>query len=316
VRALRIEGQHRVWVIGPEEAGERLDAALARRWSLSRSALRLALVARDLEVDGRPGRWGERLRAGSVVRIPRLERPEPEIAVGFRVLCADAWLVAVDKDPGAPVHPVRSFRTRTLLTALAAALDDPGLRPVHRLDRETSGLVVFGRSSEAARRLGEQFVRRSVEKRYLAVVRGEPEFERRSVELSLGRDPDFPVRCRMRVDERGGQPATTELRVLERRAGRALVEAVPRTGRQHQIRVHLAALGHPILGDKLYLDGGRAYLAQIGDRLDEAWLARLGHVRQALHAHRLRLVHPGTGAPLELEAPLPDDLRGLLDVDG
>ncbi len=311
---MRVGDDFREWVLGAEAAGLRLDAYLAARLGLSRSALRARLAAGAVRLDGRPGRFGERLRAGQVLRLPRLVRPEPEVEVRYRLLHRDDWLLAVDKGPGAPVHPSRSFRTRTVLSRLRAELGDLELRPAHRLDRETSGVLVFACTALAASRLGAQFARHAIEKRYLAVVRGAPDFTRREVELPLGRDPDFPVRCRMRVDERGGQPARTELEVLARRADRALVAAVPRTGRQHQIRVHLAALGHPILGDKLYQEDGRPYLAQIGDRLDAAALARLGHLRQALHAERLTLTHPGTGEELVLVAPLPVDLAGLLEV--
>jgi 23S rRNA pseudouridine1911/1915/1917 synthase len=309
---VRVGDDFREWTLGTEAEGLRLDVVLAARLGLTRSALRARLSPGAVLLDGRPGRWGERLRAGVVLRLPRLVRPEPEVEVRYRLLVQDDWLVAVDKGPGAPVHPSRSFRTRTVLTALRVELGDAALRPAHRLDRETSGVLVFGRTALAASRLGEQFARHAAEKRYLAVVRGTPGFTRRVVELPLGRDPDFPVRCRMRVDERDGQPARTELEVLELRDDRALVAAVPRTGRQHQIRVHLAALGHPLLGDKLYQEGGQPYLDQIGDRLDAAVLARLGHARHALHAERLTLVHPGTGERLTLSAPLPEDLEQLL----
>ncbi|HOX44212.1 MAG TPA: RluA family pseudouridine synthase [Myxococcota bacterium] len=309
---MRVGDDFREWILGAEAHGQRLDVVLAARLGLSRSALRARFSAGVVLLDGRPGRWGERLRAGAVLRVPRLARPEPEVEVRYRLLAQDDWLVAVDKGPGAPVHPSRSFRTRTVLSKLRAELGDAALRPAHRLDRETSGVLLFGRTALAASRLGEQFARHTAQKRYLAVVRGAPAFTRRVVELPLGRDPDFPVRCRMRVDERGGQPARTELEVLARLADRALVAAVPRTGRQHQIRVHLAALGHPLLGDKLYQEGGRPYLDQIGDRLGAESLARLGHTRQALHAERLAFTHPGTGERLTLTAPLPEDLEQLL----
>lgn len=296
--------------VGKQDAGERLDVFLARKFSRPRSALRSKLDGDVLSEDGRRLRWSHRLRAGEVLRVATRVNPEPEVEVAYRILCRDDWILAVDKGPGAPVHPVRSFRTRTVLTRLRADLGEPGLKPAHRLDRETSGVLVFARNGPALTALMSQFESGRVSKTYLAVVRGNPAFDRKTLDLPLERDPDFPVRCRMRPG--AGRPAVTEFAVVRRRADRALVSATPRTGRQHQIRVHLAALGHPLLGDKLYQEDGKPYLAMIRDALDTETIERLGHHRQALHAERLELAHPRTGGKLCIQADLPGDLQGLL----
>jgi 23S rRNA pseudouridine1911/1915/1917 synthase len=296
--------------VGKQDAGKRLDVFLAGKFSRTRSAVRAKLEGDVLTEDGRKLKWSHRLRAGEVIRVATQVHPEPQVQVTYRQLHQDEWILAVDKGPGAPVHPVRTFRTRTLLTRLRADLNEPGLKPAHRLDRETSGVLVFARTPRALTALMNQFKDGRVSKKYLAIVRGAPDFDQKIVDLPLGRDPDFPVRCRMRPGS--GRPAQTEFTVLQRHKDRALVSAVPRTGRQHQIRVHLAALGHPVLGDKLYQEDGRPYLAMIKDRLDDETIERLGHHRHALHAESLQIQHPQTGKQLRIRAELPDDLEGLL----
>jgi 23S rRNA pseudouridine1911/1915/1917 synthase len=272
--------------------------------------LRSKLAGDVLSDDGRKLKWSHRLKQGEVIRVPSREHPEPQVEVTYRILHEDEWILAVDKGPGAPVHPVRSFRTRTLLTRLRADLEEPGLKPAHRLDRETSGVLVFARKKPALTHLMNQFKNGRVSKKYLAIVRGSPDFDQKIVDMPLGSDPDFPVRCRMRPGS--GRPAQTGFTVLDRQKDRALVSAIPRTGRQHQIRVHLAALGHPLLGDKLYQEDGKPYLAMINDTLDDETIGRLGHHRHALHAESLEIEHPQTGKRLRIHAELPKDLEGLL----
>ncbi len=295
------------------DEGSRLDVFLANRFGCSRTAVHQRLVGPVTDPAGQRLKWSRRLRKGDTVFIERLLRPEPEVDVSYRILAQDAWLVAVDKGPGAPVHPSRSFRTRTILTHLRAELGETDLSPAHRIDRETSGVLVFGRGSAAVAGLARQFAAGQAAKEYLAVVRGRVDPDRITLDAPLQRDPDFPIRCRMRVAASGGLAARTEVEVVARGADRSLVRARPRTGRMHQIRVHLAAAGHPLLGDKLYQDQGRAYLALIAGELGQDWLARLGHPRLALHAAGLRLAHPETGEPIAFAAPLADDLQSLLD---
>jgi 23S rRNA pseudouridine1911/1915/1917 synthase len=298
--------------IAAENAGKRLDLYLSTKFRRSRTSLRQRLEGCVFGDDGRALRWGHRLRDGEVVRVQSEVRPEPVVSVSYHILYADPWLVVIDKGPGAPVHPVRGFRTRTILTRLREELADPTLQLGHRLDRETSGVLVFGRGVEILNSLMKQFAGHQVEKRYIAVVRGVPAFNRCRVEAPLALDRGFPIVCRMKVDPANGQKAITEFEVLARYTDRALVAAYPHTGRQHQIRLHLAHLGYPVLGDKLYQEDGRPYLAMIKDQLTTADFTRLGHKRQALHAERLTLTHPHTGEALTFVAPLPEDLRDLL----
>ncbi len=293
------------------EDGERLDVLLSRRFRCSRTSLRDRLKGRVMDIHGSELKWSRRLHQGQILRIPSIQRPEPDVEVTYKIIYKDQWMVVVDKGPGAPVHPSRSYRTKTILTFLRDHLQDQGLSPAHRLDRETSGVLVFSRTSEVAAELQRQFSSRLVQKRYLAIVRDVPSLHEQVIEMPLERDVDFPIDSRMRVDFRG-KPAKTYIRVLQKNGDRALVEAKPRTGRMHQIRVHLASVSHPILGDKLYQFDGQAYLAMIGDELDPSWYERLGHHRLALHAAGLAMTHPETGEQMQFEAPLPDELQSLL----
>jgi len=297
---------------GPGDAGARLDVFLTLRFKSSRAAVRRCLAGEVVDPAGRPIKWSHRLRQGEIVRVATIERPEPDVEVRYRLLYQDEWIVVVDKGAGAPVHPTRSYRTRTLLTSLRKDLADDGINPAHRLDRETSGVLIFGRRARAIKKLMRAFSERRIAKCYLAVVRGYVDFDRLRVSEPLGRDRDYPIDCRMMVDRRDGSPAVTDLEVLDRRSDRTLLAAKPGSGRQHQIRVHLACLGHPLLGDKLYQDDGRPFLAMVHGKLDAAAWRRLGHTRQALHAESIEFDHPESGQRMKLSAPLPDDLRALL----
>jgi 23S rRNA pseudouridine1911/1915/1917 synthase len=298
--------------IAAENAGKRLDHYLSTKFRRSRTSLCQRLEGCVFGKDGRALRWGHRLHVGETIRVRSEVRPEPLVPVTYQILYTDPWLVVVDKGPGAPVHPVRGFRTRTILTRVREELADPTLQLGHRLDRETSGLLVLGRGAVILNSLMKQFAGRQIQKRYLAVVRGVPAFIRHRVEAPLVLDRTFPILCRMKVDTEHGQKAITDVEVLKRYADRALIAAYPRTGRQHQIRVHLAHLGHPVLGDKLYQEDGRPYLAMIKDQLTQADFNRLGHNRHALHAEHLTLNHPHTGESLTFTAQLPEDLLNLL----
>jgi 23S rRNA pseudouridine1911/1915/1917 synthase len=207
----------------------------------------------------------------------------------------------VAKPAGLITHPTERRRTGTLVNRLLG-MDVPlapaggPLRPgiVHRLDAGTSGLLVVAKTDPAYAALRDVFRRHDVDRRYLALVRGRPEHDRFSVEAPLGRRA-----ARIVVDRTDGRPAATSFAVRERLPRASLLEAEPMTGRTHQIRVHLKAIGHPIVGDRAYGGGG-----------DDA--ARLGLTRPFLHAWRLAFVHPSTGAPIEVEEPLPDDLAEAL----
>ena len=321
--------------VGAPDSGSRLDEFLARqlRWR-SRASWRRLIEAGRVELrpfksDGPPAgrlRAGLRLRAGQEV-VARLDAPhveaDPASANGapaeVPVVFEDDLLLAVSKPPHLNVYPTRRHRGGSLIQRVHARerrKDRSGGYPptlCHRLDRETSGLVLFARSRAARAALSDQFERREVEKTYLAVVMGEPAEESGRIELPLGRDERSAVEIKIGVvAPPAGRPAATRWRVARRLGDRALLEVRPESGRQHQIRVHLAALGHPLVGDKLYLGGDELFLRWLDGDASVDELAALGLDRHALHAWRLTLDHPGSGERVTLEAPLAPDLTALL----
>ncbi len=275
---------------------------VAGRLRVTRAEVQRAIAAGAVTVDGsaRPKSFrlagGERVRVdlSSAVEIPAEGPPVP---VRFR----DRHLVVVAKPPNLPTHPTENRRTGTLvnrLLGMGIPLAPAGgpLRPgiVHRLDAGTSGLIVVASDDETLSALAKVFAEHGADRRYLALVRGRVAHDRFEVDAPLGRRG-----ARIRVDATGGRAAATAFEVRERFAGASLLEAVPRTGRTHQIRVHLASVGHPILGDRRYGGGG-----------DDA--RALGLERPFLHAWRIGFDHPATGARIELEEPLPTDLEDAL----
>ena len=293
------------------EVGLRLDVFLAKRLTCSRNAIVQNLLKPVCDALGKPLKWSHKIRRSEVIRFQRPINPEPAVTVQYRILFQDDCLVVLDKGPGVPVHPARSFRTRTVITHLRKQMNDDRLSPVHRLDRETSGVLIVGRAGALAA-LNKQFAQRSVSKTYLAVVRGSPAFAQEQVRDRLAPDREFPVGCRMKIDPQAGKLAVTTFAVLSRHQRVSLIQACPVTGRTHQIRVQLAGRGYPILGDKLYQEQGEAYLALIRDTLQPEQLERLGHHRLALHCSKIVLVHPENGQTLAFEAALPEDLQALL----
>jgi len=289
------------------EAGRRFDQVLAGLFP-EHSRSRLQRLIRDGQAlaDGRRLRARDRLAGGErvVVRIPA-ERQGGWVAqsIPLAVLHQDEDLLVLDKPPGLVVHPGAGNPDRTLLNALLH--HDPGLAAlpragiVHRLDKDTSGLLVVARSARAHTRLVAALAARAVRREYLALVLGHPAPGAGTVSAAIGRDPRR--RTRMAVRAGSGRSATTHYRVLERLAGASRVRLRLETGRTHQIRVHMAHLGHPVLGDPAY--GGRAR--------DGAY-RRSGMTRQALHACRLSFRHPGSGEPLTFTSPLPADIRAAL----
>jgi 23S rRNA pseudouridine1911/1915/1917 synthase len=298
--------------VSPREDGIRLDVFLSRRFKRSRSIIHQVLKDSVAGSDGFALKWSHRVRPGETIQIQTIARPEPEVEVTYRLLYEDEWIVVVDKGAGAPVHPSRSYKTRTIVTRLRADLGDDSLNPAHRLDRETSGVLLFGRGPKMVKALMSMFKDAKVEKRYLAVVYGQPGFESLRLEAPIGKDPDFPISCRMMIDKERGRTAVTNFESLSRHGSFSLIAAKPETGRQHQIRVHLAHLGLPVVGDKLYLERGKPYLDMVKGVLDAQTLGRLGHHRQALHADSIEFRHPASGESLRLRAPLPPDLQELI----
>jgi 23S rRNA pseudouridine1911/1915/1917 synthase len=255
------------------------------------------------------------VKAGQAVEVavpePAPAAPAPE-DIPLRVVHEDAHLIVIDKPAGLVVHPGAGTASGTLVNALLHRVKDLSgvggvLRPgiVHRLDRGTSGLLVVAKDDATHQGLARQFAARTVEKEYLAVVLGRPRRASGTVDAPIGRDPVH--RKRMSVKAPRGRAARTGYTVEESFDGAALLRVRLHTGRTHQIRVHLASIGHPIAGDATY--GGRRLPAAAATRLRDA-VAALD--RPALHAARLAFAHPATGARLWFESPLPDDLARLL----
>ncbi len=301
-----------------ELAGLRLDRFIQTRIPrLSRTRANQIVRACAYAEDGRRRRPSERVRHGEVVILCRPSFEEKAAPTEFGVIYEDEAMLVVDKPAGLPVHPSASYHRNTLTYLLRQRYPENTPHLAHRLDRETSGVLACAKSLEDERALKGQFERRQTAKTYLAIALGAIAPEEGEIELPMGR-PDEGLHLLMEV-RADGSPARTRFRVHARAPDHTLVALYPETGRQHQLRVHLAAFGHPIVADKLYgPEGAQPFLdyCEIGEMTADL-LDRLGHPRQALHAHRLVVQHPRTGAPLTLEAALPTDLLALWDsLDG
>src|SRR5919109_2189161 len=298
-----------------EDAGERLDRYLTRQLPMhSRAYLQHLIAEQQVRVNGRTTRAGYRLRDGDRISVS-LPPPKPSAIlpqpIPLDVLYEDAYLLVVNKAAGMVVHPGPGNTSGTLVNALLAhcahlsgigGIERPGI--VHRLDKDTSGCVVVAKDDVTHRSLARLFAARQVKKLYLAVVHGNIRDAEGVIDAAVGRHP--VQRQKMSTRTRAGRQAVTEFRVLERFGLYTLVELQPRTGRTHQIRVHMAAMGHPLLGDPTY--GRRQKALQRAPLAHQvSWFGR-----QALHAWVVGLVHPATGEWLECRAPLPADLEQLL----
>jgi 23S rRNA pseudouridine1911/1915/1917 synthase len=302
--------------------GKRIDAYLASRFTdYSRAVVQKLIEAEAVLVNGRPVRASYKVRADDVVRVwlPELadEAPVPE-DIPLRIVFEDDAFVVVDKDPGLVTHPAKGNWTGTVVNALQFHFDTlssvaGSLRPgiVHRLDRDTSGLLVVAKDDRAHKALAWQFESRTIQKEYLAIVYGVPDRDSDYIERTIGFHPTNREKMAIRTPEDGGKEAVTFYEVMEPFRGYALVRCKPATGRTHQIRVHLAHIGLPIVADKAYSGRERLTLGELtGEPSDETILIS----RQALHAHSLHLEHPLTGAPLSLTSPLPDDVGRTLEA--
>jgi 23S rRNA pseudouridine1911/1915/1917 synthase len=282
---------------------------------LSRARLQGLIVEGAVRLDGGPARASARLRPGQHIQVtvpePVAAAPLPE-DIPLTIVHEDAHLLVLDKAAGLAVHPGAGRPAGTLVNALLHHVKDLSgvggvLRPgiVHRLDRGTSGLMVVAKDDATHRGLAAQFAGRTVEKEYLAVVLGVPRPQEGEITMPIGRDP--VQRKRMSVRAPRGRQARSRYVVVEALDGAALVRVHIHTGRTHQVRVHLAALGHPLVGDTTY--GGSR---EPSSRTRAAREALRTFPRPALHAARLAFTHPATGERLPLESPLPPDVAGLL----
>jgi 23S rRNA pseudouridine1911/1915/1917 synthase len=300
-----------------ECGGWRLDHFLKRRIGrLSRTKIQLIIRDQISFADGRRARPSSAVRAGETIVLRRPAPVEPEVPRTFSILHEDEDVIAIDKPAGLPMHTTAKFWKNTLAALLRERYPDEPVQMAHRIDRETSGVLLLARTREAASFLTLAFARRQVSKTYLALVKGAPPDEG-VIDQPLGL-LDTKSRVMMGARPAGrGLPAVTRFRVVRRFAAHALVEASPETGRQHQIRVHLAGLGHPLVGDKLYGASEELFMRACDEGVTPELLEAFdGLPRHALHAHRLTFPHPRTRAPVTVESPLADDLvayMGRLD---
>jgi len=293
--------EHLLEIRVPQEAaGTRLDRFLARPLG-SRAQAQNLIDSERVRVDGRPRPKRHTVKPGELIVV---DRPEPPVVVDgaqadFAIAYQDEYLLVVDKPAGVVVHPARGHWTGTLAQALegvAAGGEEPwraGI--VHRLDRDTSGLLVVAKNDEVHRALKSLLARRLLRREYAALVDGHPSARTGTIDAPIGRDRRD--RALMSIDTDAPRAARTHFEVERLLPAATLLRVVLETGRTHQIRVHLAAIGHPVCGDPQYGVKGRYGLA-----------------RQFLHAQRLTFDHPVTGEPVDVRSPLPTDLLSALEV--
>ncbi|MEQ1631294.1 MAG: RluA family pseudouridine synthase [Planctomycetota bacterium] len=306
--------------VTPADLGLRLDQFLARQPEVgSRSRAKDLIDHGKVQVPGQKIRAGLELQVGLDVHfdpsgLPSLDRLQGDGAVPppvLSVLHIDEWIVVIDKPAGLVSHPPegRSFAGHSVASAAQAQFgvmpslagdDRPGV--VHRLDKETSGVMLLARTEAAFHALREQWQARDVDKEYRCISFGVSRFDTDWIEREIATDARHPER--MTVVENGGREASTYYEVVERFAGFTHFRCLPKTGRTHQIRVHMTSIGHSLVGDRLY----RSRRAQSERWPEGAPLLE----RHALHAVRLRIEHPGTGAPMEFTAPMPSDMQNAL----
>lgn len=290
-------------ILTVDTPADRLDKYLASVTNFSRSRIQNAVAAGEIKVNGASVKPGDRLKAGDVVTIaippPRKSEVKPE-NIPLCIVYQDEWMAVINKPQGMVVHPAPGHADGTLVSALLWHIGDLSgvggeLRPgiVHRLDKDTSGLIVIAKNDEAHAALAAQMADKSARRIYLAIVHGGFKEDALTIDKSIGRSRSD--RKKMAVD-RGGRHAVTHIRVLERFGEFTYVEASLETGRTHQIRVHLSSIGHPVAGDTVY-----------GPKTP-----RLHDKGQLLHAGTLILHHPKTGELMTFFAPLPDYFEKVL----
>jgi 23S rRNA pseudouridine1911/1915/1917 synthase len=309
------------YTVEPNYAGWRLDRYLCEKIKRASRTRVQEIIENDLVFDEQPPR---KLKPSTLVwpgltfQLRRRVREEPSVpsADQIEIIHEDDALLVVNKPAGLPIHPTARYHHNTLVEQLKLRLGpDSRADPAHRLDRETSGLLVCGKTLEACQRLMRSFVDGSVDKQYLAIVEGQPRLDEFEVDAPIAEGTEL-IRIAVRIDPREGKPATTRF-VVERRFERdgepfALLRCFPLTGRQHQIRIHAQHAGHPLVGDKMYGPDPGYFDRFSKHALEaEAW-AKLRLPRQALHAAVIEFPHPDTRHPVRFEAPFPADLRDFL----
>jgi len=311
------QAQNFTFVVGDSDAGIRLDAYLSLKvGELTRSQIKKLVQEHLIVLNQLPSKPSVRLRKGDIVtgRIPpprRLDVIPQDIPLD--ILFEDPWIIVVNKPAGMVVHPGAGIDSGTLVNVLLFHCRDlsqingvirPGI--VHRLDKNTSGVMVAAKNASALRHLSLQFKKRQVNKRYIALVHGELKESHGVIETPLGRHPK--ERKRISIHTMKGRNAITQWRVLKRFKGLSLLEVTPKTGRTHQIRAHFSSRGHPIVGDPEYRR--EKWIQRITDPGVRERIKTLH--RQALHSKRLGFIHPQSGEFMEFSAPLPEDMVEII----
>ncbi|MGQ9647025.1 MAG: RluA family pseudouridine synthase [Thermodesulfobacteriota bacterium] len=311
-------GKHFSLRVSAKDHGKRLDQFLSQtEFNLSRSQAKKLIEEKAILLNQKSAKPSAHLKQGDLITAT-LPEPKPlslkAEATPLHILYEDPSLLIVNKPPGMVVHPAAGNLSGTLVNALLYHCKDLGgingvLRPgiVHRLDKDTSGVMVVAKEDQAYHHLTKQFKNRTVEKVYLAIAYGKFHQSEGLIESAIGRHPK--ERKRMSTRTRKGRLAITRWKVIEDLNRFSLLEIYPQTGRTHQIRVHLSSVGHPLLGDPLYGRKGRP--GSIKDPILKECVRRMN--RQALHAHRLAFDHPRTGERVQFEAPLPQDMKDILE---
>ncbi len=304
----------RIIVVDEQSAGSRLDQFLTTKIPrISRTRIQSIIRSHVVRDSGRALRPASRVELGEQIVIELPARPEPPCPRRFTSLYRDDLLMVLDKPAGLPVHATAKFYFNTLTRVLLEHFGEPPPQICHRLDMETSGCLLVAFSKPIAAQLKQAFAKKRTKKTYLAIVHGDAPWEEEySIDLPIGLvDPDQPISIRMTV-RNDAPPAQTLVQVLERPApGYTLVQCKPVSGRQHQIRAHLAALGFPIVGDKLYGHGDDAFRVFCDSGLTPETRRQFELPRHALHATELSFPHPTEGM-MTVSCPMPEDMRAFL----
>lgn len=297
--------------VRPAEAGSRLDTYLAREFRfLSRSAWQKRIDDGSLFVNGEPAKAAVRVKPGDVLTMYAPVQVEPEVDRGIRMLWQKAGVAAVFKPGNLPMHENGPYRNNTFAAILAAEIG-PEWAACHRLDRETSGIVLCGATAAIRAVLAEDFSRRLIHKEYLAIARGRPTAASWDVDGPIGDLVESQIRIKKWVVP-DGLPAQTGFAIVDLADQACLLRAKPVTGRTNQIRIHAAWSGHVLYGDKLYHPDEAVFLDYFENRATTPWVVeQTGFARCALHAAALEFSHPDTGERVRVEAELPEDLAAL-----
>lgn len=308
--------------IEEEHVGIRVDALIAQAFpQLSRAKIQRTIRKGTVWVDGKAAKPSLRVKLGQKVEF---EMPPPDVDhaipedIPLDILFEDEHVVAVNKPPAMVVHPAKGHWSGTLTAALSFHFQQlsslggahrPGI--VHRLDRDTSGVILVAKTDQAHQSLASQFEKRTVQKQYLAIVSPSPDRDRDLIKKPIGVHPYQREKMAIREQHSTSRDAETFFEVEERFRGFALIKAKPKTGRTHQIRVHLAHWGCPVLADRLYSGRAKILSTQVSqDRDDEAVLIE----RQALHARYIEFEHPVSAEPVAVTAPIPEDFERTLEA--